>query len=294
MAATIFARGNDALNINPAAGSNTLTTHGSDWLWAVFSIMTISTLISLGFSFRKPRSERIFFHITTAYLMVASVAYFTMASDLGYTTVNVEFSGHQAAGTRQVFYARYIYWFITTPLILLDLLFLSGIEWNQIGFALFADCFAVIMGLIGALVPSTYKWGYFTMAIVAFFYVGYVVLFAARRAALKLGDDIHKIFFFLAAWELGLAVLYPIAWGLSEGGNVITVDSEAVFYGVLDLLTQPVFAVVLLWRLHNIDLQRLGLHDERVRTGFKADTDKSGGVPVSTATVNRTSDATAA
>jgi bacteriorhodopsin len=33
-------------------------------------------------------------------------------------------------------------------------------------------------------------------------------------------------------------LLYPIAWGVSEGGNVIPPDSEAVFYGVLDIMTK--------------------------------------------------------
>lgn len=36
-------------------------------------------------------------------------------------------------------------------------------------------------------------------------------------------------------------MLYPIAWALSEGANVISPTSEAVFYGVLDLLLGPVF-----------------------------------------------------
>jgi bacteriorhodopsin len=57
-----------------------------------------------------------------------------------------------------------------------------------------------------------------------------------------------------------LWILYPIAWGLCEGGNVISADSEAVFYGILDLLAKPVFGALLIWNHRNIDLARLGLH----------------------------------
>lgn len=41
-------------------------------------------------------------------------------------------------------------------------------------------------------------------------------------------------------------MLYPIAWGLCEGGNVISSDSEAVFYGILDFCAKPIFSLMLL------------------------------------------------
>jgi hypothetical protein len=61
-------------------------------------------------------------------------------------------------------------------------------------------------------------------------------------------------------WTIFLWFIYPIAWGLSEGGNVIAPDSEAVFYGVLDILAKPVFGALLLWGHRNIDPATLGLH----------------------------------
>lgn len=54
--------------------------------------------------------------------------------------------------------------------------------------------------------------------------------------------------------------MYPIAWGICEGGNVVSPDSEAVFYGVLDLLAKPVFGALLVWGHRGIDPARLGLH----------------------------------
>ena len=51
--------------------------------------------------------------------------------------------------------------------------------------------------------------------------------------------------------------------GVCEGGNVITPDSEAIFYGILDLLAKPVFGALLIWGHRNVDPARLGLkiHD---------------------------------
>lgn len=56
-----------------------------------------------------------------------------------------------------------------------------------------------------------------------------------------------------------LWIVYPIAWGVAEGGNIIAPDSEAVFYGILDLLAKPVFGAMLIFGHRNIDPTRLGL-----------------------------------
>jgi bacteriorhodopsin len=61
----------------------------------------------------KPASDRAFHYITASVTMVASIAYFTMASDLGFAPTQVEYmrSNPRVAGTsRQVFYVRYVDW----------------------------------------------------------------------------------------------------------------------------------------------------------------------------------------
>ena len=82
----------------------------------------------------------------------------------------------------------------------------------------------------------------------------------ARLHAAALGPDVSRVFMLCGVWTISLWFLYPIAWGLCEGGNVIAPDSEAVFYGVLDLMTKPVFGAMLLVGHRNIVPSRLGLH----------------------------------
>ena len=115
---------NDALKVNPntftypTTSDINITTHGSDWYWAVTAVMLLSTFIFIGMSFRVPRRNRIFHYITASITLVASVAYFTMASNLGYAAIAVEFqrSNPKVAGNlREIFYVRYIDWFVTTP-----------------------------------------------------------------------------------------------------------------------------------------------------------------------------------
>lgn len=186
-----------------------------------------------------------------------------MGSNLGWTAIQVEFerSDRKVAGNmRQIFYVRYIDWFLTTPLILLDLLLTCGLPTPTIVYTILMDEIMVVSGLVGALVKSSYKWGYFTFGFVAFLFVAYIVAFEGRAHARALGNDILKVYTMCGAWIIFLWFVYPISWGVSEGGNVIPPDSEAIFYGVLDILTKPVFGALLLWGHRNIDFARLGLH----------------------------------
>lgn len=61
---------------------------------------------------------------------------------------------------RQIFWARYVDWSITTPLLLLDLAFLAGLNGADIYVAIVADIVMVLTGLFGAFGNSEgQKWG---------------------------------------------------------------------------------------------------------------------------------------
>jgi len=142
----------------------------------------------------------------------------------------------------------------------MDILLTGGVPWPTIVFTIFMDWIMIICGLIGALVRSSYKFGYFVFGCVALFYIGYVLLWEARKNAQVLGSDIGKTFLLCGSWTFFLWCIYPIAWGLCEGGNVISPDAEAVFYGVLDFLAKPIFGALLIWGHRNIEPERLGLN----------------------------------
>lgn len=93
----------------------------------------------------------------------------------------------------------------------------------------------------------------------ALFYVLYVLVFLGRRHANALGPNVGRAYMMCGVLTIFLWMLYPIAWGLSEGGNVIAPDSEAIFYGILDLLAKPVFGALLLFGHRTITSAQLGL-----------------------------------
>lgn len=53
---------------------------------------------------------------------------------------------------------------------------------------------------------------------------------------------------------------YPVCWGISEGGNVISPDSEFIFYGILDCCLIPITSAFFLAGHWRINPARLGLY----------------------------------
>ncbi|KAI1267767.1 bacteriorhodopsin [Xylariaceae sp. FL1019] len=259
--------GNNAINTNHVVGQQPdlgITNRGSDWYYTVAAIMGISTITIMALAFRKPQSHRIFHYITAAVTAIATIAYFAMGSNLGQVPIRPEFIRKydpqvRPAGTREIFYARYIDWAFTTPLLLLDLLLTAGVPWPTIAATIFADEIMIACGLIGALTQTRYKWGFYAFGLAALFFIAYELLIDGRRHASALGGDAKKTYYTCGIFLIFLWFLYPIAWGLSEGGNVIHPDSESIFYGILDVLSKPVFGALLIWGHRRTDPRSLGM-----------------------------------
>src|SRR5271167_1729299 len=91
----LLSRTNNALNVNPTVGADiAITTNGSDWYWTVTAVMLLTTFIIIGLSFTLPRRNRVFHYITSSITLVASIAYFSMASNLGHTGILVKFTSN--------------------------------------------------------------------------------------------------------------------------------------------------------------------------------------------------------
>lgn len=144
---------------------------------------------------------------------------------------------------------------------------------------LFFSWFFVINGLVGALVPTSYKWGFFVFGLFGLFFIWCVAVClpaVAWRAGLTdllllarghlfghIGRgsfrhaDFRGGYIFAAVYISFFWMLYPICWGLSEGSNTITPTSEMVFYGILDLLSGPVFLFAFMAHVSGFDTQTL-------------------------------------
>lgn len=177
-----------------------------------------------------------------------------MASNLGQTVVRTEF---RTGPTRSIFYVRYIQWFINAPLILLSLLFITGLPLSDLFLTIFMIIVTIVSGLVGALTPSSYKWGFYAFGVLTLLYVVFTVLFNGLRSRLV---QTHKGMYSLGAVYLAIVwILYPVCWGLSEGSNVLSVPHEMIFYSILDLFAGPLFLFLFLASLEDVDYDGFGL-----------------------------------
>lgn len=257
--------GNEAIQINPPIGADFhLTPRGSDWLWSAFCIFIVMALLLIGLMFRKPATERLFYYTAIAPVVFMSINYFTLASDLGWTPIKAKYNHVQTStqkehpGYRQVFYSRYIGWFMAFPWPIIQASLLGGTPMWQIAFNVGLTETFVVSLLIAALVKSTYKWGYYTIAIACGIVCSISVMTTTRNLIKKIGSDVLTVFTFFYGTIMFLWCIYPICFGISEGGNVIQPNSEAVFYGILDVLLLGVIPCLFVPLASYIGLDRLG------------------------------------
>lgn len=149
---------------------------------------------------------------------------------------------------RQVFWARYADWAVTTPLLLLDLAFLAGLNGANILVAIVADVLMILLGFLAAFGHSDgQKWGYYAMSCLAFLVIIYQLAIPGRRAVASKDGKTARLFASIGGFTLILWTLYPIVWGIGEGAGKWSVDAEIVAYAILDVLAKPVFGFWLLF-----------------------------------------------
>jgi bacteriorhodopsin len=253
----VLGRGNEALAINPPIGDNHLTVHGSDWLWAVTAVFVVSLfcfILLCGYAAKHDERAPHFLLIIAAF--ASAITYFAMASDLGGVPVQTSLNGANGA-TRQIWYPRYINWFVSRPMVATAVLLLSGVSWANVLFSIGLSWVWVCSWLAGAFVATTYKWGFFAFGIVGYMLLSGQLVYWARLSAVRVGSQKH--YGFIAYPLVFFWLLYSIAWGLDEGGNKISVTSGFIFYGILDILSVAVLGFFFFFLSRGWDYGALGL-----------------------------------
>lgn len=203
-------------------------------------------------SFTSHESKRVFNYILSMALLTGAATYFAQASDLGWSAVE-----EIDQLSRQIFYVRYINWVVSFPALALSLGLLSGVSWTTIVVNIFIAWFWVLSYLAAAYTTTSYKWGFFAFGTFAYIILAMSTLNESRESAEILG--IGRDYMILSCWVNLLWLMYPIAFGLSDGGNIIGVTSGFIFFGVLDALLLPVASVGFLVLSRNWDFGKLQL-----------------------------------
>lgn len=229
---------------------------GNRTLWVVVVIMALSSLAFYAMAFRVPVQKRLF-HILTAFITTfAFLSYFAMATGDGVSQNKIEIEQTHRHGIpstystiyREVYWARYVDWSVTTPLLLLDLALLGGLSGANILVAIIADIIMILTGLFAAFGSGDgQKWGWYAIACIAYLVVVYQLAFNGRAAVAGKDGKTKAFYGAIGGFTLLLWTVYPIIWGVADGARVADVDAEIIAYAVLDVLAKPVFGFWLLF-----------------------------------------------
>lgn len=207
-------------------------------------------------SFTGKEAERVFHYLFTFILLVGAITYFAQAADLGWSAV-VQTDNLGKGVIRQMFWVKYINWVVAWPSLVLCLGLISGVSWTTMLCNIAISLQWPVCYLVGAFVTTSYKWGFFAFGTFGWLILAMSTINESRESAQLLGVD--KDYIVLSVWLNVLWFLYPIAWGLSDGGNKIGVTGTAVFFGVLDVLMVPGLAFLVLFLSRKWDYRHLSI-----------------------------------
>ena len=112
---------------------------------------------------------------------------------------------------REVYWARYVDWSLTTPLLLLDLALLAGLSGANILVAVVADVIMILTGLFAALTSDvSSQWGYYTIAIIAYLTIIYQLGINGRTVVQSKDSKTATFFASLGGFTLILWTIYPM------------------------------------------------------------------------------------
>ena len=211
---------------------------GTIWLWIGMWGMAAGFL-AIAFLSRARTEEMANDAVThTVVPAIAAVFYLLMALGAGATTLPWD-------ANRLFYFARYIDWSFTTPLLLLGLAFtaLGSLKGNMalVLAMIFSDVAMIVTGLFAGAAPSgsAAKWIWYLVSCGFFLAVIYVLWGPLADLAKARTLEHAKIYRRNAAILSVLWVLYPVVFLLgSEGVNVIAPALVLASFAILDLLSK--------------------------------------------------------
>jgi bacteriorhodopsin len=244
----------EALLKDPAVYESA-SENGKRTLWVVFIVMLAASALFTVLSWSIPISKRLYHVITTLITIIAALSYFGMATGAGvsYHHIRVRDQNDHVPDTtkdvyREVYWARYVDWSLTTPLLLLDLALLAGLNGGHILIAIVADIIMVLTGLFAAYGQEGdgTKWGWYAISCFAFLVIIWNLAVHGRAEAFSKGSKVSSFYNSIAGLTVVVWTAYPIVWGVADGARILGVDAEIVAYAILDIVAKPLFGLWLL------------------------------------------------
>ena len=212
--------------------------------WATSIIMLVGGLAILATGKRRTASEELQTVLHGVVPLIAAFSYFAMATGQGAITLPAT----TGPGPTRIFYfARYIDWSLTTPLLLVTVC-LTAMHGQKKRLGAFtgivlADLMMILTALFfGASEVPWIKWTWFLISCVAFLGVYYVLWVSNLQNNRIERDDVRSSYRRHASILSILWLLYPIVLAVAPDGlNVISDSLSVLAIAVLDILSKVAF-----------------------------------------------------
>jgi sensory rhodopsin len=219
------------------------------WLQIGVVGMIIGSLV-FGFGASRhaaDRSWQILYTLNFFICLIAAGLYLAMSLGLG----------SQVIYDRPTFWVRYITWFCSTPLLILDLAFLGRTNLPITCSLLGANAYMILTGFVGAITPKPMNQIWYLVSCGAFFATLYLLLKPYRKQAEQHYPHAKQVFRKLLSAHIVLWSLYPVVWILAATGfGVLSQGYETMSYTLLDLASKVGFGFLSLNSLYQLEGQK--------------------------------------
>lgn len=215
------------------------------WLWIGVVGMSLGSLV-FGFGAHNARNERwrILFILNFFICLIAAGLYLAMALGLG----------NRIIFDRPTFWVRYLTWFCSTPLLLLDLAFLGRTSLPTTGSLIGANAYMIVTGFVATITPKPMSYIWYLVSCGAFLATLYLLVAPYRAEAEQKHPRSKKVFRKLLTAHVVLWTLYPVVWILAATGfNVLSQGYETMSYTLLDLASKVGFGLLSLNSMHQLE-----------------------------------------
>lgn len=183
-------------------------------------------------------------HYNTSFFinLIAATTYAAMAFGMGKGTT----------GDGNVFfYARYIDWALTTPLLILNLAMIATFQVGRktalVASLIGLDLFMIATGFLSAIASGPAKWVFFGLSCFAFLGVLLVLWDEMRKEAAKLTWGEYQTYTKCLQALTFLWCAYPVVFLLgTEGLGRVSLEVEGMLYMVLDVASKLGFGLIVL------------------------------------------------
>jgi bacteriorhodopsin len=228
------------------------TATSNFFLWFTTGGMLLATVLFLYWS-TTGQASNTHHYVTSAFITLwASMMYIVMATGSGAAIIT------EPGGEARIFYfARYIDWTITTPLLLLGLAWVAlgsiGRNPQLVWGLIIADVAMILTGVLSGSWSGGFKWFWFIISCIAFIAVLALIWGPLQTAAQSGVSPEASLFYPLAIMLTVLWFAYPIVFLIgTEGIGAISIGFEVFLYAVLDILAKIGFGIMLVGGVRRI------------------------------------------